>query len=368
MNTRSQRQITDNLLYRMNEMKGSDRSAWIDNIRLIATVAVIVVHVATPAIFFRYDPAELDNSIWWVGNIYGSFARFCVPLFLMITGTLLLSQNFTLKDFLKKRVTRILWPFILWSLIYILFNLALNIRDGERSFLNSFGSWLTLQVLNSPAVHLWYVYMIIGLYFFIPIIKPWVESASNNAILYFLGIWSITLAVGQQTLIQTETYFDFRYFGGYLGYLVLGYYISERVAMSRKVQNIGLTALALGFTVTFFGTALITIANGHFSHAFYEYLTINVLSLSIGMFITIKSLKVTGDYVVLNKLRRFVSQYGFGIYLSHSLILSVMAHFGLDYSLITPSVGIPICTLICFTVSSIVVYTLDKMPYGRYFH
>ena len=343
------------------------RTVWIDNARVVATLAVIIVHMATPAVFTGFDPHNATNTDWWIGNVYDSVCRFCVPVFVMLTGALLLPHNVGLGNFLKKRFSRILLPFLFWSLVYIAFNLALHVRDnGAQATFGHIGEWLFLQVTGGAAPHLWYVYMILGLYLFIPIIQPWVATASNKALLYFLGIWFVTVLYHQQKTVVVDSPFDLSYFGGYIGYLILGYFIAERLIIMHAMLYSAIIMFITGVGFTIAGTYMSTIAKGSFSHAFYEYLTFNVVLAAIGVFVIFKGLPAFKNSTTANTVRNFISRYGYGIYLSHLLVLSLLAHFGINHNLITPIVGIPLSALICLAISAALVYLINKLPYGRY--
>jgi surface polysaccharide O-acyltransferase-like enzyme len=339
---------------------------WIDNIRVIAVIAVIVVHVSAYGTI-EHNLNGSVNTNWWIVNFYESLSRCCVPLFVMITGSLLLPQAIRFSDFLKKRSSRIVLPFIFWSMIYITFNLLLIIRHDGFMSMDHLGTWVTLQLFAGAEFHLWYVYMIIGLYLFIPVLQPWVRAASNKLILYFVGICVVTIGLKQLNLLNMSPSLDLRYFNGYIGYLVLGYYLSERMVISSNIRIAALILLILGFLVTFLGTYLLTNARGAFVDTYYDYLTLNVLALSIGFFILIKSTRQHISNKVVINARNFINTYGFGIYLCHPFLLIAMTFFKINYRLFNPSIGIPITTSICLILSCFVIYILRKLPYGEYF-
>lgn len=342
------------------------RAVWIDNVRVIATIAVIMVHVATPPVFTKYDPANASNTVWWIGNVYDSLCRVCVPLFVMLSGTLLLPQKIGLTDFIKKRLNRILLPFLFWSVLYLVFSLALKVRDEGGNASQHIGTWLLTQVTEGTAPHLWYVYMIIGLYLFIPVIQPWVVTASNKSLLYVLSIWFVLMVLNQFHLWPSNSPLDLRYFGGYLGYLVLGYYLSERLVLTQKLRSVALMLIVIGFAATLIGTFIYTHNLGAFSHVFYEYLTFNVLFAATGVYVTVKGMAQYPGSTITGHIRTIISRYGYGIYLSHLMVLNIITHFKIDYSLITPLVGIPVTTLICLTLSAALTYIINKLPYGKY--
>jgi surface polysaccharide O-acyltransferase-like enzyme len=341
------------------------KAIWIDDVKLMATLGVIVLHVASPAVFTEFNSFGGNNN-WWVANFYDSFCRFCVPLFIMVTGALLLPQQIGLKLFLQKRLKRILLPFIFWTGVYLVFNLGLKIRDFGIGAIDNLWTWFYVQLIQGPSVHLWYVYMIIGLYLFIPIIKPWVQQASNQAILYFLGIWLVIILVNQIQIIRIYSPFDIRYFSSYLGYLVLGYYLAERIVVTKNLKILSIIIFILGFLVTLIGTFLDSQQKNIFSDNFYQYLTLNVVFASIGMFVFIKSWKPNKTLTNYATFRNFINKYGFGIYLGHVLIINILSFLGIDYCLTTPWLSIPLVAIICLIITCLMIYILDKLPFGKY--
>ncbi len=339
-----------------------NRSVWIDDIRVVATLAVIVIHVATQSVFTQYN---LNNSAWWVGNVYDSFCRFCVPVFVMISGALLLPQGMSLGQFLQKRLNRILLPFLFWSVIYIMFDLLLKVKDQHGASPDP-GGWLFRHLAEGAAPHLWYVYMLAGLYLFIPIIQPWVANASDKAILFFLLIWFLTVIFSQQDVVKVNSPLDVRYFSGYVGYLILGYFIAHRAVVRLSVMWGAALLFLTGAVVTTWGTYISTARKGAISHEYYEYLTVNVVLASVGIFILFKAIGTRGVSTEPGPVSKFIGRYGYGIYLSHLLVLSILAHFGINYSLITPAIGIPLTSVICLLISAAIVFIINKLPYGRY--
>lgn len=85
------------------------RIFWIDKLRAISVIGVIVIHVSG-VILYQYG--KVSSFDWWVGNIFDSAARFTVPIFGMIMGATLLSRVESPSKFLKKRLQRLVPPLI----------------------------------------------------------------------------------------------------------------------------------------------------------------------------------------------------------------------------------------------------------------
>lgn len=184
------------------------RITWVDILRLCAIFMVICIHCSDP---FNVSPEARSNpdfNFW--GGIYGSFLRPCVPLFVMITGILLLPVKMSFEDFYRKRLLRIAVPFVLWSVLYNLFPWITGLiglpgdvisdvfayapADASQSFTDAIKNIAMIPFrFNAYTVPMWYLYMLIGLYLYMPFFSLWVEKATIKQKKIFLGLWSITL-------------------------------------------------------------------------------------------------------------------------------------------------------------------------------
>lgn len=349
-----------------------ERISWLSNVRVFALISMIFLHVAAGLL---YNFSTSPNSHWWIGNVYDSMVRCCVPLFVMITGALLLAKEIDLKFFFQKRFMRIVIPFIFWSFVYVVIRIF---RKEEADFLTALWNsnfWERL-LTNSISFHLWYVYMLIGLLFFIPILNKWVRYCSEKEILYFLAIWQISI-FASNTFIQRDL--KLIYFSGYVGYLVLGYYLA--CAEKYRIGNLRLKTggellisnkliwgivIAIAFLATIFGTYFSSITIGKFNGQFYEYLMPNVLFAAIAVFLLIKS------YILKNKILlktiHFLDKYSYGIYLVHIFVLTYFrTSLGISSMFIHPLIGIPVTTIICIGVSAGIIYVVNNIPFiGKY--
>lgn len=324
---------------------------WIDFLKSLAAFAVIILHVSVPVVF---EFEEKEN--WWAGNFYNSLTRFCVPVFVMISGVLLLGKNEQLSVFLRKRFLRILPPFILWSLIY----LALKIDYGLQ--LKEILSYSMTELKGGTQFHLWYVYMIIGLYLIIPLVNKWILNSTKNELIYFLLIWVFVLLLALPVLNKLTTKIDLRYFSGYLGYLILGYFLYQFVNLKR---NLGLLIFLVGFLFTMIATYYISSAENDFNEKFYKFLSINVVVASSGIFILFKNIIIKNKGI--QKVIVFLSKYSYGVYLSHIFVLIMFKEIGFTHTLFNPWLSIPVLAVCCLMLSLLITFLLSKIPVvGKY--
>ena len=97
--------------------KKQENLFWIDLIRVIASLGVIVIHVAADVIT---EWGAVPQGWWWTTHLYDSLVRGCVPVFIMVSGALLLPSQETLAEFFRKRFHRVMIPFLVWTVIYLL--------------------------------------------------------------------------------------------------------------------------------------------------------------------------------------------------------------------------------------------------------
>ena len=95
-------------------------------------------------------------------------------------------------------------------------------------------------------VHMWYIYLLIGLYLFMPVFSAWIEKASEKAKLCFLAAWGVTLFIPYirefvSPYIWGECSWNefgmLYYFAGFNGYLLLGHVLRRHVLPMRTVRT-----------------------------------------------------------------------------------------------------------------------------------
>lgn len=200
----------------------STLSAWPDRLRNLATFMVILIHVAAP--IAHADGSDYNGSWWWAGNFWNSLTRPGVPLFVMLSGYLLLGKDYELGGFLKKRFSRVVVPAVFWMLIYSLYGF---LAKGSPA---TIGEALKGIVSGPVHYHLWFIYLIIGLYLIYPILRPWVRSATEKEFLYFfalcaLATWGYKFLA---TFCQMPIGIYFELFTNNCGYFVMGYFLGAR--------------------------------------------------------------------------------------------------------------------------------------------
>jgi surface polysaccharide O-acyltransferase-like enzyme len=334
---------------------------WINNLRLISMFAVVVLHTASPLIFQYKTVSKQD---WLVGDVYNALVRFAVPVFVMITGALLLHREYELSSFLKKRIGRLISPFLFWSLVYI----AYQWYNGDIVFTNSLWWDIKLvlhQLQHGSFYHLWYVYLLIGLYLLIPVISKFVQHATEKELLYFLAVWFLTMLLSNSYLKKFDTAVDLHNFAGYLGYLVLGHYLTYKSFAIKNIALLSFLTFLCCVTLIATGTYYMLVTKNELSIFFYEPIGPFVVVFSASAFLMAKHLSVKLSPAI-EKVFNNAGSFTLGIYLSHALILTVFEIFEINYTIFTPILSIPLIALSCFLLSWLLVYGLSKVPLLKY--
>lgn len=338
---------------------------WINNLRLIALLAVIMLHCSSPLLA---DYLKSPESQWLAADFYNALTRFAVPVFVMITGVLLLGKEEDVVVFLKKRLGRVVWPFLFWSLVYIAYayyNEDISYTGDTRTTVQQ----VLHQLKYGSSYHLWYVYMLIGLYLVIPVLGKFIRNATEKEILYFLTVWLIVMLFSQPYLMRYNPQVDARYFGGYIGYLVLGYYLANKQFKSRYMFVLAGGLSIVSVVIITIGTAMLYQYYNGISTLMYEPLSWPIVIVSSAMFLMIRfvTLKVPAFFI---NIRDFIGKYNYGIYLGHALILTLLDYdenYNLSYKSFNPFFSIPLTALVCFLLALLMVYLINKLPFiGKY--
>lgn len=338
---------------------------WIDCLRVLASFGVVLMHIAAP-LLSQYG--EVSSSDWWTSNFYCNFMRFRIPIFLMITGALILPKTYnSINEYLGKRVVRIVYPFLFWSVIYLVRQTILLFLNGHISTIEDVLKFTILEMKTGAAFHFWYIYLLLGLYLFFPILIGWLKKCAKSEIKYFICIWAVTIIASWPLINIVFPNIELRYFSGFIGFPVLGYFLMKNTYINaNRVKIISILLILAGTLTTMIGTFILSKQKGTLSDALYGHLSPSVIISAIGIFLLFKYFNFQKRAGIFSSLILFFSKYSYGIYLSHILILWMLSDLGINHSFINPILGIPLAAILCFTLSALLVWGINKLPLGKY--
>uniref|UniRef100_UPI00405705FC acyltransferase n=1 Tax=Alistipes sp. TaxID=1872444 RepID=UPI00405705FC len=391
----------------MTQLKKENRVVWVDWLRVAACFMVLVVHSTEP--FYLGGQGSLiltEMDAYW-SSLFDSLVRSCVPLFIVASSYLQFPIHYSSGEFLRRRVVRVLVPFLLWSVVYACAwgNPAENFRNLLFNF-------------NYAAGHLWFVYMLIGVYLLMPLLSPWAERVSKRELQVYLAVCLFTsfipllrdyLAGGYEAIsviygvsglprqaifplwgeASWNTYGVFYYMSGFMGYLLLGLYLRRFVSELSwgRTLSIAIPSYLVGFTVVFGGflRRVFEMTQGIFpieglveKAVWWETTwcndTIGVVLMTVAWLLIFKKIKCDGRFY--QKVLLPVSKASYGVYLLHLLILvpicgTIREWLGIGadgvLGIWTTPVEIILSSILGFTASVLVAVLLQKIPkIGKY--
>ena len=340
----------------------SSRIYYADVLRVTATISVVVLHTTAPIL---YKFSSIDRSWWWIGNVVDSSCRWCIPIFIMLSGMLLLdtSKSESSKLFFQKRFNKVIVPFVVWSILYSFWKTRWNF---SYSISGSISDFLTGDIYY----HLWFFYPLIGVYILTPILRCYTKNASSRTLTYFVILWLIATpfynAINQfpSLTVTTPLYFAIIVIA-FLGYFFLGFLLNKRGIGHKRRRYIYVAALA-GISITILGTYFLTKhADGVFQGYFYNYFSINVIILSTAIFLTAKDTEWSKTLFKNAKASRFLDDFSsasLGIFLVHPLILDILPVLRIESTTIHPAIGIPLVSVLTISISFVLIRLLQRTP------
>lgn len=363
------------------------RITFVDYIRVIACFMVMLVHASEN--FYGADSSGLAGNMsmlaneqnrFWVSFWDGGVSRTAVPLFMIVSAFLLvpMKPGMSMTDFYKRRFMRILPPFIVFLLLYTFLPLLWGGMSWDQS-LND----LRLLPWNFPSMggHLWFMYPLLGLYLFIPIISPWLERATAKEERIFIGIFVFTTFIPFfHRFVNAELWGEcfwneftlFWYFSGYIGYLVLAHYIRVHMQWNRSKRFwIGIASFAVGavFTAWSFwlkGAPGVLIATPDIEWA-WQFCTPNVLLATFGAFLLFTCIEQRQAPALITDLGKL----SFGMYLMHMFYLAFFANLLIGGDRANPLLPvwlcIPVIAVLTFVSSAVTAKVLSLLPGSKYY-
>ena len=372
-----------------------ERIVWIDWLRVAACFMVMVVHSTEPFYLGGEGSLIASRADAFCASFFDSFVRCCVPLFVIASSFLQFPLHYSTGEFLRRRAVRILVPFALWSIFYALYwgEPVSNFKDLIFNF-------------NYAAGHLWFVYMLIGLYLIMPILSPWAERVQKKELGIYICIWLFTTLIPLfRDYLSTEplaitygptgiprqalyplwgeaswnSYGVFYYVSGFIGYLLIGLWLRKfgsEISL-KKSLCIGIPSFLAGFAIVFTGflRRVFISADGCFPvggpvdmgvwwETTWTYDTLGVALMTIGFIFLFKNIRSQGSFYTRVVLP--VSKASYGMYLGHMVALSAFS--ALFRSLIPSTPLVILTTAVCsFVTAAIAAVLIQRIPkIGKY--
>lgn len=299
------------------------RNISLDITRIVAVLAVVMVHTSADFV----DDYDIQSSEFMWGNIFDSISRIGAPLFVMVSGALMLdvNRNINMKNLFFRNIKNIVCLLIFWSVLYgSFYNIIYPLIKGKPLNLSDI-----IKSMVMGHYHMWYLYMIIGLYLITPFLRAFVKKENKHLILMFILISLITQFSqpilnalsrnwgGAVELVNWIKKFNLGFFGGYTIYYIVGWYIVH-VGIKKKWRIYCLGIISLLVIMLYVKTTKDHI-NG------YSYTNMFVFFYSVAVFMALNCKK---EWKINDRLKSFiqiVSKLSFAIYIVHPLLQTIVS-------------------------------------------
>lgn len=333
------------------------KEIWVEKLRVFATMAVILLHVVGGV--YVNEPAEIPQyrRIFDLSLLI-AVSDWAVPVFLMITGYLLLDEKKNLSNGkLTGYIKRMIYVLLTFGFGYCLIESFVNYRnEGVGKIL---GDAIINLITGNSWAHMWYVYMLIGIYAVTPIIKTFVNKASDKLLIYILILFFVMTIVLPTVNYCTGIKISRLYIFGapYIFYYIFGYSV-RRINIDAKWWWI------LG-TVSFVSMIITENINLNYKNSVFEYDNVCVALIAMSIFTLSYMHSQNNDKQEhRDKLIIYLSKRSFCIYLVHAFFLNLL-NKGFDmYPTDLPILVGEVVFALTALVGSLVVYEiLVRLPF-----
>lgn len=342
----------------------SERIFYFDALRALAIFLVISLHACGHiAEIIPFDAHTIYSFQGFFATFETNFFRIGVDLFIMLSGALLLGRDWNVGDFYKKRLNRLVKPFLFWALVFSIALILASYFIPSMNFVTQFGImdmlavfWNTITFRAPGSVVYWFFWMMLGVYLLMPLFNRWIKSAEMTHVEYFLIIWMVYLVLAYSLMVPIPETISF--FIAPMGFAVLGYYLryTERTIFKNPIVILGLVIVPT-ISMLLYAYSLIDVD----ILFIFERYSVPVMLVAAGVFCLFKNSERLNN--IPNSLKNIIvsiSVCSYGMYLIHSQIMMVIRkimylpqNYWLDFAILF---------LGGFVFSWIIIYVLSKIP------
>lgn len=335
-----------------------ERVLWLDFLRVFSLFSMMILHVTTT----MWHDLDVSSNEWMYLNIYNSLVRHCVPIFVMVSGAILLNSKYVIniKEIYTVKIMRLFIAFVSWSGVYTVVTMY---REDIRGSVNF------IKIFTEGQYHLWFLLMMSGIYMMLPIAKAIVSK--KEAMEYYI-ILSIIFFYLPNLLLQMNPfvgklgnmvldYVGLEVICGYMSYFVLGYYLITTVlSKNQRIILYLLGILARLFTII--GTQWLSIQSGGPIKALYgnSLITTLITSAAIFVFFQHEVSRININHRVGTALSK-LSGLSLGMYLCHDLFNQLLEELGVTVISYSTILAVPFNALLIFIGSGILAYCISKI-------
>lgn len=329
------------------------RDASLDFIRFVAILMVISIHVSAKGF------GSMTHH-WWAVNFYESISRFSVPLFLMVTGALLLGKETNAKT-TATRMWRVGLPLVVWSVAYLYW---------FRYTGTEFPHWAK-SILKSPVVpHFWYLYTLLGAYLFLPVMIGFCKITDVSSKVMTMVAWFVGASVVPTVYALTGKEYvglNWGFMPLYAGYLIMGCFAYRWTRFNTMYISLAIFIWGASAALIAFFTWRHSVNVGAADETFYAYTSPFVVIGAISAFYALRAVsnRLAASRWFPSAILKKLGEVNFGVYLIHVMVMFWLDLRGFDYQFLNPWLAIPVVVIMIFILSASIIFLIQRLPLGR---
>lgn len=328
-----------------------------DAIRVIATFAVVLQHVGHVSF---HNPDRVSPFDWGLATVVVALTKWAVPVFVMLSGALLLEPrpSETLSAFYRKRFVRLGIPLLFFSAVYLAVKAAMFWDEPDR-----LATLPALLLQGRPFYHMFFLFVIVGLYAFTPMLRRFVEHSGPVELPLAIGLSLGIAAIG--TGLGHDPNSAFTLFLPYIGYFLAGWWIRQHATGEAHrrlawIGWIGASALLIG------GSLWLGDPKGSTTKYLHHYQSLLLLAMSLGAFVLMLTPNRFG--APDGKFARLATRWSpltLGVYLIHPLVLKILAvTTGITGASGPVALALPFVSVVAFAASFGITAILRRSRIG----
>jgi surface polysaccharide O-acyltransferase-like enzyme len=207
--------------------------------------------------------------------------------------------------------------------------------------------------------------MILFLYLFIPFIARALRKTSRKSVVIFVALWLIfnTLQSIGIIKITIESILFQRIFNYslHIGYLLLGYLLYTANPTFSPKRSTSFAVYIATSLLAIITTYILSVNNGKQTLTAMGTFQVFAFIQTIAIFYLFKNYVIKNH--ILKTIMQLISNYSFGIYFVHIMIISLFYRIGIFWTMAHPLISVPIVIILTLLSSFIVIFTLRKIPF-----
>lgn len=340
------------------------RLLWIDVARILATWGIICLHTRAVS----YYEVDCFSATWLIICGWGEIVKWAVPVFIMISGVLMIERDIPLNTLYGHNIGKLLGAkgvsCLTMFLIYVFYTLY-------------FGGFSLAKCVKMAFMDnaMWFIFMMIGLYMIQPFLRIICQKREMIEYFLILGIvFSVIFPLSEvisgfvgETIKNTYNSMYFYFTLGYITYFVLGHYLYKYCKGWKKIRIMFVIA-AIGscFFNIFVDASYIRYDKKWIQVLHDQTITIGTFIFSVSVFmIFILWEEELNNFVKRCRLEAVIHRIGkncIGIYVLHWPILTVLSWFNVVPSKGRYLIGVPVETTLIFISCFLCTLLWGKIP------